>query len=403
MIYVCQNELTKIPILMHIKKSRQQTKLNWFSCSISLFLLSCVAKPEPSSIANESSSWIVPSCYQFTADLHMEDGETDPSRLAFVSGVERMKLLHKYPPYTIELDYTNLFQAYTADDAALYILEYAASVDILMLNEAHHYPTHRRFARSLLKGLWDANYRYFGLEALSYTDHFDQPTYPTRELGFSCSEPSMAFLLREAIELGFTLFPYEYMEPESGPVREQAQAEHIADFLADHKEGKTFIYCGYMHNFECELPEWDKAMVERLKELVEVEILTVNQWYFNDIAQVKSTEPIVLIDSLGQSFQQDQCNDIFVFHPKYDYSESRCNWKADETTEWKKVDFIPESAAYPLLVFSYFNEEEKENGVPFDCIELTHPNQIDWILLPKNQPYQLVVIDRNRKIVPLHL
>lgn len=387
---------------MTIQK-RKRIKLRWLSRITCFLLVSCGARPEPSDMADISNSWIAPSCYQFTDELNMEDGETDPSHLAYVSGVARMKLLHEFPPETSELDYEALFREYATVDATSYILEQAASADILMLSEAHHYPTHRRFARTLLKGLWDANYRYFGLEALTYAKHFEQPIFPTRDIGNYVKEPTFGLLLREAIELGFIFFPYETNLPDQGKVREQEQARNIAAFLANHKDGKTFIYCGYSHNFECELLEWEKAMAGWLQDLVEAEILTVNQWYFNDIAEVKSDQPIVLIDSLNQSYKRDNCNDIYVFHPIYDYSQSRCNWKADERTEWKKVDFIPATTEYPVLVFSYYNKEEMKDGVPFDCIELTNPNQIDWILLPKNEPYELVVIDRYRKIVPLNL
>lgn len=245
------------------------------------------------------------------------------------------------------MDYQALFNHYQAIDATSYILEQAKFVDLLMLNEAHHYPTHRRFARTLLKGLWDANYRYFGVETLTYVDHFVQPTYPTADLGQYSQEPTFALLLREAIDLGFLLFPYETTGLESGKIREQAQAQHIAE--------------------------------------------------------VKSNQPVVLIDSLNQTYQRDDCNGIYVFHPIYDYSESRCNWKADEKTEWKKVDFIPKTTDYPVLVFPYYNKAEMKDGIPFDCIELTDPNQIDWILFPKNEPYEIVAIDHNRKIVPLNM
>lgn len=378
---------------MNIKKEYLQ-KMKWLAPLLCSCCLSC----------STTTNWQDTSFYKFSDDLDMEAEDFDPSPLACVPSAQRMQLIHKnYPPETIDLDYAQLVNSYTMVDAKEFIIAQAQTADILMLNEAHHFPTHRRFARSLLKELWDADYRYFGLEALTYTDHFTQPSYPLNDLGYYCHEPTFALLLREAILLGFTLFPYEYTGPESGKIREQAQAENIAAFLENHTEGKTLIYCGYSHNFECELPDWEKAMAGRLANLVDDTILTVNQWFFNDISEIKSNKPVVLVDSLNQPFQYSDCNDIYVFHPAYDYSESRCNWKADENTEWKKVDFIPPSTHYPVLVFAYNNASEIKDGAPYDCIELTEPSQIEWLLLPKNEPYVIVVIDRFRKRVPLKL
>lgn len=378
------------PICKHIKK------LKWFFATSCFYFYSCSSNPK---VHVEESNY-----FKFIDEFPLSSADFDPSPLAFVPSAQRMELMLKnYPLERFELDYSELINTHKIVDAQSYIVKKAEDADILILNEAHHVPTHRRFARALLNDLWQANYRYFGLEALTFTENFNQPTYPENELGYYCNEPTFGLLIREAISLGFTLFPYEYTGPESGKLREQAQADHIAAFMANHTAGKTFIYCGYAHNFECAIMEWEKAMAGHLAERVDGSILTVNQHYFNDIAGLNSEKPVILLDSLNQPYRYDDCTDLFVFHPVYDYGESRCNWKADENTHWKKIDFIPKTAIYPVLVFAYYNESEVKNGVPYDCIELTNPSQTEWLLLPKNQPYKIVAIDRLHNEVPLNM
>jgi hypothetical protein len=48
-------------------------------------------------------------------------------------------------------------------------LNRAKNEKLIIINEAHHNIKHRVFTTSLLQGLYDNGYRFFGLEALSDT------------------------------------------------------------------------------------------------------------------------------------------------------------------------------------------------------------------------------------------
>lgn len=83
---------------MTIQTRRHKTKMKWLSPITCLLLFSCDSQPAPSNAIDFATAWTAPSCYVFTDDVDLEDRETDPSRhLAYVSSVERMKLLHAYP------------------------------------------------------------------------------------------------------------------------------------------------------------------------------------------------------------------------------------------------------------------------------------------------------------------
>lgn len=59
------------------------------------------------------------------------------------------------------------FKPYNAEE---YIVSRSKNEKIIIINEAHHQPNHRVFTESLLKGLWDNGYRYFGVEGVSKSD-----------------------------------------------------------------------------------------------------------------------------------------------------------------------------------------------------------------------------------------
>lgn len=326
----------------------------------------------------------------------------DPSDQIFICDQERLESVStNFPLERPAIDFSVLTENYTPVSAQEYLLKRAGETEILILNEAHHYPSHRIFARKLLAGLWAQGYRYLGIEALTMVGDFKQPTYPLSSLGYYCNEPMFAHFIREAIGLGFILFPYE--SSKLGKERELEQATNIANFLKENSVGKTFIYCGYSHNYECELPEWEKAMAGRLKELTGLNPLTVDQTSFNGISEIPLNESVVFVDSSKQSFMRSACLDIYVFHPPISFKEEKEIWKTSIASQKVKVDFLPTQVAYPVLVFCFNSLKEVKNGVPFDCVEVLNETENEWICTPDNQEFMLYALDKNKKIIPLKL
>ena len=168
------------------------------------------------------------------------------------------------------------FRQFEAVEAVNYIVERSTREQIIILNEAHHKPRHRVFARRLLQGLYDNGYRYFGLETLG-NDFRDSTQFMLDSLmqqrgyplyspisGTYTREPQMANLIREAIRIGFTLFAYE--RDRQGD-RELIQAQNIKRKILDKDpEAKIFLYCGWYHLLEAE-NRGKKWMAQYLKEL----------------------------------------------------------------------------------------------------------------------------------------
>jgi hypothetical protein len=339
---------------------------------------------------------------KFLDQVSSDNQPNDPSSQIFISDKERLESVStNFTLACPEIDFSVLTENYTPVSAQEYLLKRAGETEILILNEAHHYPSHRIFARNLLAGLWAQGYRYLGLEALTMVADFKQPNYPLSSLGYYCNEPMFGHFIREAIRLGFILFPYE--SSKHGKEREIEQATNIANFLKENTVGKTFIYCGYSHNNECEMPEWEKAMAGRLKELTGINPLTVDQTSFNGISEIPLNESVVFIDSLKQSFLNSACIDIYVFHPTISFKEEKSIWKTGLTSQCVKVDFLPKQVTYPVLVFCFNSRKEFKNGVPFDCVEVLNETENEWIYTPENQEFMLYAVDKNKKSIPLKL
>lgn len=343
--------------------------------------------------------------YWFTEEIEtliLSDSskETSPdyyTDFAFVPDYDRLLKARDLGDLDLpELDYLLLFTAYVKRDAVTEILEKSKEFEILVLNEAHHYPGHRAFATRLLVGLKDNGYKYIGIEALTHASYFHQPLHPNLDLGYYINEPTFGNFIREALRLGFVLFPYEDRTGGSDGFREEEQAKNCYKFLKDKEPGKVFLYCGYDHNLEGDVPGWGKSMTGRLEEMTGLEILTINQTYFNEISDTSFNRPFVLIDSFGHDFQFSNQNDLFVFHPDYLSNADRVVWKKNETNSWRLVDFIPDDFRYPLFVEVFYNKSEIKNGIPYDLVELKSKNEIEWIVVP-NSEYTIVIEDRRGK------
>jgi len=155
-----------------------------------------------------------------------------------------------------------------------YIIERSKNEKLLILNELHHNASHRIFATSLLKGLYDTGYRYLGLEALSDSG-INARGFAVQDSGYYTSEPQFGNFIKEALDLGFVLFGYEANEDatwdgDKWKNREIDQAHNIYRFMETNKDGKYFIYCGAGHAFEGDNNGKGLSMAGVLAELTHI-------------------------------------------------------------------------------------------------------------------------------------
>jgi hypothetical protein len=171
-------------------------------------------------IANDTTPWR----YQLCAYNYSIIGEY---RLALETLDEPRKQI-KSP--ALKEDLANQFLKYKPQRADKYIIEQARKTSLLIINEAHHQPCHRVFVESLLNDLYNEGYRYIGFETLDSRDSvLNKRKYPIETSGYYSNEPSFGNLIRGALRLGYTVFPYE--ADGNGKEREIGEANKIKAFM----------------------------------------------------------------------------------------------------------------------------------------------------------------------------
>jgi hypothetical protein len=226
---------------------------------------------------------------------------------------------------------------YAPLDALETLAEAADSVQVIMINEAHHIPQHRAFTIELLGALRKKGFTYFAAEALGNDPGLAERGYPTEKTGTYFAEPLCGDMVRTALHLGYKIVPYE-PEPGSGD-REGEQAANIARILQADPRAKILVHAGYSHIEE--LPLLGKRwMASRFKEMAGIDPLTVNQDWMTEQIEPKNeaaayrraveagllTRPVVFRNGAGKLWTVRDGVDVTLFHPRSHYENGRPTW-----------------------------------------------------------------------------
>ncbi len=304
------------------------------------------------------------------------------------------------------------FNSFKKQDAKEYILNRSKIEKIIIINEAHHNIRHRVFTTSLLQGLYDNGYRFFGLEALSDT-LINKRKFPIIESGYYTKEPQMSNLLKEAIKIGFTLFQYEVKDGSNGKNRETGQAENIAKLIKENPNSKFLIHCGWDHVNEG-VPgdkSWEKAMAGRLKEKTKIDPFTIEQTAYSEKGDIKfispynlitnPEKPIIMVNESGKTFNGSETNDqtdCRIIYPITKFINNRPDWLSLNGNRKNYRISKSKISEYPILVFAYRKNEFEQNGIPADIIEIINEQDKTNLILEKGI-YKIIIKNKEYKII----
>jgi len=147
---------------------------------------------------------------------------------------------------------------------------------IVMMNEQHWQPKHRYLGNLLLKNFYDAGFRYLAVEAVfENSDSLNNRKYPLQKTGYYTKEPQFGNFIRNALNMGFKIIPYDYLISPSQD-REQAQAENIYNnILKTNPNAKIFIWAGVEHISK--IKSQKPKMGYYLKEITGIEPYTIEE------------------------------------------------------------------------------------------------------------------------------
>ena len=347
------------------------------------------------------------SPYKFSSEIYHQikndsnfywKGGIASTDLSFIGLYKEALIEHDKPRQNKKLisrkDSLNFIKNYSPVDAKKIIIQKASKNQIIIFNEEHYNPRNRVFVASLLKNLKAAGYKYFAAETFTNDSTFAKSKHPNLQTGFYTNEPQFGNLIREAVKLNFSFYPYEDTTGASGREREISQAKNLAELFKKEPNAKLIIYCGFDHIFEDSISGWGKAMAGRLKEFTGIDPFTVDQIILSERSEKDIENPYyklihankysVLVDDSLQTFNNGHV-DALLYSPPTKYIYNRPDW----IFENDKIPYFLHAKdirlSFPILVKVYLASDDIDRAVPVDIIEMKTAEEVSRtaIAIPK--------------------
>lgn len=252
---------------------------------------------------------------------------------------------------------------------------------VIMLNEMHFNPHSRAFVISWLEKCYENGYRYLAAETLSRNDSLlnERRTPLLGTTGFYSDEPVFGDLFRTALNMGYTLVPYESYDFSK---REEGQADNlIKNILVKDPEAKFLLLGGFGHITDRK--GWH-MMGGYFKEKSGIDPFTMDcAMYFDDpyweadsllatyydlIDDMPVREPILFYDTVNHIYINTSGMDATCCLPRTRFIEDNIpDWKLYSGKVLYTIDrrFIDKNG-FPEGCVSAFLKSEGEACVPID-------------------------------------
>ncbi|MFT4664041.1 MAG: outer membrane protein OmpA-like peptidoglycan-associated protein [Polaribacter sp.] len=311
--------------------------------------------------------------------------------------------------------------------AADYLLKQTVDKKAVFFNEFAPNPQNRAFTTSLLKDLYEQGFRYLAIEALSPKEtKLAKRGYPVLNSGRLIREPLFGDMVRQALKLGFTLYPFEPTPTELDKAkrvvqksvggnlnkeqlnnisRKWAKALNISRIYQRNPEAKVLVYCS-KSNLREDLEGAQQNISGWLKKLSSVNPYTIDQATLTEkcpeithplFNKRAIKEPTVWLNK-DKAFNtySPTALDLQIQHPKASTAYGRPNWLSMNGYR-KPFAFNPDKhgMTYPCLVMAYKKGEDTDFAVPVDALEFpTNADRLS-LMLPKGK-YQLILSDETK-------
>ena len=252
---------------------------------------------------------------------------------------------------------------------------------VIMMNEMHFNPHSRAFVISWLEKCYENGYRYLAAETLRASDTLlnQRRTVLRGETGWYSDEPVFGDLFRTALNMGYTLVPYE--GDGFGVDREVNQAKNLVQNILDKDpEAKFLLLGGFGHI--ADRNGW-YAMGRYFKEQSGIDPFTMSCIFFDDaygetdslqtvyydlIDAMPNREPILFYDTVKHIYPCTSGMDVTCCLPRTHFIEDNIpDWKVYNDKVLYTLDrrFIKKNG-FPEGCVSAFLKSEGEQCVPID-------------------------------------
>lgn len=291
-----------------------------------------------------------------------------------------------------------------AEDAVAAIRAAAQGRRVVFLNEGHSVSRHRLFLAQLLRALRPDGFSVLAVETLTNDGENERDARNLKRgaafppsTGYYTWDPVFAEALREALDLGYRLAPYEQRADQRGKgeqdsaariaAREIAQAENLAKIIAaTGPQERILIYCGFSHLRKTPDKRGNVWAAQRLAEATGIDPLSVSQAYTGSfgphgvdpaptraVLERFSPRTSVVVRSGGESVGAVFAGaDLALFHPSLPDVDGRPGWLAADPVRRRFEVAVRPRAAGEAVIVQAVHAGDLALAVPADQQVLVH-------------------------------
>lgn len=267
------------------------------------------------------------------------------------------------------------------------ILEKTKEERLVMFNENHFYPNHRKLLIELLPAYKDLGFKYFAIEGLAENqDSLLNIGYPVNiDTGYYTREQNYAELIRLAQSLNFKLIGYENFDENADRELEQAKNIYRKTYEVD-KDAKVLVLAGIAHIFETADVNGKLWMASIFKDTYGINPTTFSQTTLNNYK--KLTNSLSIISS--EKFEKELKNTDYLILNNLDMTEV-------------KGDFIYKNKYTKPIQLSLFDDSEFlsnlsfYNKVPIKSYLLMPGEEFDALI--EYEKVRMILFDEEGKVL----
>lgn len=276
-----------------------------------------------------------------------------------------------------------------AGDAFDEITKRADAYSVVIINEDHAAPQHRKLIADLVRELIKSGFTHYAAEALYPGAVTPREGHATRAAdGWYTQDPQLAALIAELRASGTILVQYEQRPEQSLPddasmdesinAREEAQANNLIEAVfAGAPETRIIIHVGHAHVYEEASSLSNVWMAARLKAKTGIDPLTI------DLTPCEPTGavPVMAGEMTFRGSPWAPRTDLVVRLPEVTFTSSRPDYRRSADTQ----DIAVPKALRPtwgLAIIEVRRTGQADEIVPVDRLLLRPGEDIPLILVP---------------------
>ena len=365
--------------------------------------------------------------YRFSADLNVDAKPYQYNFIGKYKDIFKCQLKEKSSN-----GQSSILKEYKPQSATEHLKEVIQEQRLVFINDSPLHPQTRIFTKEALQVFAAKGFTHLAIESFTNNnERIDRIGHPTINMGSYTDEPLFGDLIREAINMGFTITSFNPTSAEISKAKNIVQKKmnmSAKDYKLMHnavnwskamnlnrqfsrdKASKYLVITNEKQIYKKE-KNGVRSMAVWFQNITGTMPYTIDQVIMNE--QCPDTEhPLykfanvnypAILKKYSQVYkapldEEPDMYDVQIFHPRTQFVQNRPTWmKQGDLRVAHQINADQYQMTYPLLVIAYAPDEDIEIATPLDVIEIKNNRDAMPLFLPPGKNILVLKDKKTRK------